>query len=189
MSGLDNATLHALYTIRDPLLAQIFLIITALGEASFTAGVTIFLAIYLFTRKRVAETVGLLVSAGGAGAVIYGLKEIVARARPDVIYNVVEETTSSFPSWHAGLAVALYGYCIYLLWPFVRTHRWARTAIGLLYVLILAIAFSRLYLGVHYVSDVLVGAFIGGVFLALGIFLSQRLSRHSVSSSKAPYGR
>ena len=182
MSGIDAHVLYALYAIRDPFLTQLFLLITEFGEARVILFLTIGLAVYLFMRRRAAELLGILMTVGGAGVVVYALKEIVARERPEAIYNAVAETTSSFPSWHAGLALAFYGYCIYLLWPYTRAHRSAGVAIGLLNVLIVLVVFSRLYLGVHYVSDVLVGALIGAVFLAAGILVSGRFKRPQAAS-------
>lgn len=182
MSGIDAYLLYALYTIRDPFLVQLFLFITEFGEATIILIFTTTLALYLFTRRRKAELLGLFVTVGGAAVVVYALKEIVARERPEAIYNAVVETTSSFPSWHAGLSLALYGFCIYLLRPYMRTYRWAGTMIGLLNALILLVIFSRLYLGVHYLSDVLVGALIGGVFLAAGIYVSERFKHRQAGS-------
>jgi len=177
MSGIDAHVLYALYAIRDPFLTQLFLLITEFGEARVILFLTIGLAVYLFMRRRAAELLGILMTVGGAGVVVYALKEIVARERPEAIYNAVAETTSSFPSWHAGLALAFYGYCIYLLWPYTRAHRSAGVAIGLLNVLIVLVVFSRLYLGVHYVSDVIGGLIVGGIFVWIGIVVVRRLEK------------
>lgn len=94
--------------------------------------------------------------------------------RPRPLYAVFPETDFSFPSGHATIAVAFYGYLVYIL---VRSlnekYNWLIMAISPL--IILFIGFSRLYLGVHYVSDVLAGYLVGSLTLAIGIIWTDKL--------------
>ena len=180
--NLDAAVLHALYAAHDPLLVQIFIRITEFGSFVTVGGVTLCLALWFLLRGRISLIAGLMVTVSGTAGLVFGLKEFVARARPDAIYQAYVESGFSFPSGHAALAVALYGFCIYVLWRAVPRHQWAGTGIAFLNLLILSIAFSRLYLGIHYLSDVLGGALVGAIFLALGIYISERLKRSAILS-------
>jgi undecaprenyl-diphosphatase len=93
---------------------------------------------------------------------------LVARPRPEMWYQAYSEGPYwSFPSAHSALAVALYGYLIYILLQSRNTQTY-RFIMYTFATIIPLIAFSRLYLGVHYLTDVLVGLVIGTVFLFLG---------------------
>lgn len=84
------------------------------------------------------------------------LKRLILRPRPDVV-QLVKQGGYSFPSGHSMASVAFYGYLIYLLWKtnWKKTYKCIGTV--LLITLIFLICFSRIYLGVHYTSDVLAG--------------------------------
>ncbi len=179
---IDNTVLQALYSLRDPAFVQIFSLITEFGDTLVIGGISLAAGVVLLVRKDLSAFAGLCISVAGTVPAVFLLKEVVARARPDVLYQAYLEHGFSFPSGHAAFAVALYGFLMYLLWPFIKTHRWAGASVGFLNLLIVTIIFSRLYLGVHYLSDVLAGALVGGTFLAAGIYVSERLKRSSIWS-------
>jgi undecaprenyl-diphosphatase len=125
--------------------------------------------------KRYADAAGLLVAVCGSGALILALKYLVHRARPDVFYQAyIEGPFYSFPSAHAGLAMALYGYFAYLLMQRFPNHA-RRFFIASMWILIALVGFSRLYLGVHYLSDVAAGFVIGAFFVWIGTQVRLRL--------------
>jgi undecaprenyl-diphosphatase len=94
-----------------------------------------------------------------------GLKDVFMRIRPTEVTQLVRETSFSFPSGHAMAAMSFYGFVIYLLWRSDRTMRFKRPLAVILGALIALIGFSRIYLGVHYFSDVLAGYAIGAAYL------------------------
>lgn len=93
------------------------------------------------------------------------LKQILQRPRPTG-YRLIEESGYSFPSGHSMISVAFYGLVIYLVYKNVNNKYLKWTLITLLSLLILTIGFSRIYVGVHYFTDV-----VGGFFLALAYLI------------------
>lgn len=92
------------------------------------------------------------------------LKWIIARPRPPLIHLVAEKTLS-FPSGHAMASFTFYGYLIILIWESKWKKAWKIASTCFLSLLILAIGYSRIYLNVHYVSDVIAGYLIAFLFL------------------------
>lgn len=94
-----------------------------------------------------------------------GLKQIYARPRPVIITALVTESGFSFPSGHSMGAVAFYGFFIYLIMQSNTRPAIKRTVSALVVTLIAFIGFSRVYLGVHYISDVVGGFLMSSVYL------------------------
>ena len=103
----------------------------------------------------------------GAEATVWSLKFAVGRARP-VFLDVATAASPSFPSGHAALSLAVYGFLAWAVARHLARRRDRRAVAGAAAAIIAAIAFSRLYLGVHYGSDVLAGLLIGGFWLLMG---------------------
>ena len=96
------------------------------------------------------------------------LKRILQRPRPTE-YRIIEESGYSFPSGHSMISMAFYGYLIYLIYKYVENKNVKWILISLLSILICLIGISRIYLGVHYTSDVLGGFWISISYLVIYI--------------------
>lgn len=96
------------------------------------------------------------------------LKRILQRPRPTE-FRIIEETGYSFPSGHSMISMAFYGYLIYLIYKYVKNKYIKWISIVLLGILICSIGISRIYLGVHYTSDVLGGFLISVSYLVIYI--------------------
>lgn len=98
------------------------------------------------------------------------LKNIVQRPRPDG-YRLISETGYSFPSGHSMISTAFYGLLIYFVFINIKNKKIKYTLCVLLSILIVLIGFSRVYLGVHYASDVIAGAFVSIAYLVCFIHI------------------
>ena len=139
--------------------------ITNFGGAVFLVVLTIILVITIKNRK-----IGLSIFSNLAIITILNqlLKRILQRPRPTE-YRIIEETGYSFPSGHSMISMAFYGYLIYLIYRYVKNKYIKWSSIAILSILICAIGVSRIYLGVHYTSDVLGGFFISISYLIIYI--------------------
>lgn len=94
------------------------------------------------------------------------LKNVIDRPRPMMI-RLIEEVGFSFPSGHAMVTMVTYGYLIYVINHYIKKKWLKYTLIGFLMILILAVGISRIYLGVHYLTDVLAGYSISLFYLMI----------------------
>lgn len=131
----------------------------------------ILLLFLLFVPRLRWEPLLVLCATGGSALLNILLKNLFRRDRPD-INRLAEEYSFSFPSGHSMGAFALYGILAYLLWRVIRPLPLRIVALALCILLTLTIGLSRIYLGVHYPSDVIGGYVASGAWLALtiGIF-------------------
>ena len=154
--------------------------ITYVGWYPVAAALTLASLAPLLWRKRVTDAL-LVVTAASSSLATHGLKVLVGRPRPD--YAIVEQVPQSlgFPSGHAAFAMLLGGVLIYLVWQHVEYPplRWAVCVT--LALLVLAVGISRVYLGVHWPSDVLGGYLFGASALPVLIVLKDYLERRLAS--------
>ena len=139
--------------------------ITNFGGAIFLIVVTIVLFILIKNKKIRLSIFSNLVIITILNQL---LKRILQRPRPTE-YRIIEETGYSFPSGHSMISMAFYGYLIYLIYKYAKNKYVKWISIVLLSILICAIGTSRIYLGVHYTSDVLGGFLISISYLIIYI--------------------
>ena len=139
--------------------------ITNFGGAIFLIALTIVLFLVIKNKKIGASIFSNLVIITVLNQL---LKSILQRPRPTK-YRIIEETGYSFPSGHSMISMAFYGYLIYLIYKYVKNKYVKWISIVLLGILICSIGISRIYLGVHYTSDVLGGFLISISYLVIYI--------------------
>mgnify|MGYP004612006001 FL=1 len=139
--------------------------ITNFGGAIFLITLTIVLLVLIKNKK-----IGISIFSNLVIVTILNqlLKAILQRPRPTE-YRIVEETGYSFPSGHSMVSMAFYGYLIYLIYKYVKNKYIKWISIVLLSILVCSIGISRIYLGVHYTSDVLGGFLISMSYLVIYI--------------------
>ena len=164
--SFDQTAATTIHELRSPPLTTFFLVVTALGSIEAIALVSLVGAVVFGTWRRWLLFGTWLIAAGGSVVLLLLLKALFARPRPYVEQPLLLETYYSFPSGHAMEAVVLYGMLAYLAVLALRTWRARAAIIFGTSLLVLLIGFSRLYLGVHYFSDVVAGFAAGGVWLS-----------------------
>jgi membrane-associated phospholipid phosphatase len=165
----------------SPALVSVFNVVTLAGTVVVLAAVTAAVALYLLRRRRLNEAALLCAAALGIEVVNSILKLVFHRPRPELAY--VHLDTYSFPSGHAAGSAAIYGIVFYLLARSMATRGRALCAVA--YVLLVGvIAFSRLYLEAHYLSDVLAGLSLGFAWACAWLFAYER--RRDVAGRLVP---
>ncbi|NLJ77491.1 MAG: phosphatase PAP2 family protein [Peptococcaceae bacterium] len=144
------------------------ILITNIGSAIFEIGLFIIVAGYFwYYRKRVREALMLAVGLAGGYLLNTALKHVFQRPRPEV-EHLVAASGYSFPSGHMMMATIFYGMLGYLAWLGLRQREQPGWYVPVLtFILIAAIGASRIYLGVHFPSDVTAGFAAGGVWLLI----------------------
>lgn len=170
MSGfmqLDRLAYQWVHTVHAPWLINIMLVITYMGFSLTYIILAAAVSCYLLYRRQVWEAVFLNISLFSAWGLMGLLKNWFERSRP-----TGEVLTAaggySFPSGHAMLSMAFYGFLASLLLS-RSSSKWAPLGAISLYILVFLIGFSRIYLNVHYLSDVLAGFIFGFICLILSL--------------------
>ena len=170
ITRLDQWLETILIAFRHPVLVETFLVVTVLAKFSIIVIFALLFTLFLWRLNQKRFLSGLWASVGGAALFAFIFKITIERPRP--LGGVYEEVSFSFPSAHAALSVAFYGYLLYWAW---RRSNWSRR-VNLTFswlILVFLIGFSRLFLGVHYLSDVLGGYALGFLWLLVGIGLAE----------------
>ena len=152
----DETALLWIHTNSPTWLDEPMRIITTLGYYWIILPLLAILAYAFYRRGRKVSAALLVISTVGGLVLTTTLKTVFQRSRPELFDSGYTASFYSFPSVHATLAVGFYGTLALLLaWRLTGLRRWAVAVLGI--VLVLLIGFSRLYLGVHYPTDVLAG--------------------------------
>jgi undecaprenyl-diphosphatase len=152
---------------RSGVSTEFFRAVTSLGSPATALAVSAIVCVVLYRRSHLVDAAFLAVVLGGAELLNLILKLSFHRPRPEV--GFVHLDTYSFPSGHAMISTAAYGALAYLAWSRLATRRSRVVLVAATAALVALIGFSRLFLGVHYLSDVLGGVAGGTLWLALSI--------------------
>ena len=143
-----------------------FVLMSNIGSPVGMMGLAGLAAIVLAIQKKWRWLVYLAVTAVGGGLLNMELKRFFARARPDVAEMLRQAHGYSFPSGHAMGSTVVLGALSYLAFRTATNWRWKAACLALAWTLILSIALSRVYLGVHWVTDVAAGIVAGTVWVS-----------------------
>lgn len=150
------------YLITDTL-TPIAKIITFFGSAYWLIGLSIFLLLIIKNKKI---GISISINLGLAALTNFLLKQILQRPRP-IGHRIIDESGYSLPSGHSMVSMAFYGFLIYLVYKRIENKHLKSFLIALLFVLIINIGISRIYLGVHYTSDVIAGFLVAISYLII----------------------
>ena len=164
---------------------NIMLFFTFLGTHIFLIPANALLLIYfLFIKKHRWYSIRIPVIALSSMSMMFLMKQLFGRHRPDLPL-LKEAKGLSFPSGHAFMSVTFYGLLIYIVWEFVKV-KWLKWTLSiLLFLLILTIGFTRIYLRVHYPSDVFAGFATGFLWLVISLWVMGRMEKYSRQKASA----
>ena len=173
--NIDNLVENFFLDARNQAGLDFFSLVTWLGEWKLVVFLIILTLAIFWLKGKKEYILAFLVTVLGAEISGQLAKIIFHRARPDG--GLETENTFSFPSGHALIAAAFYGFLIYFFWCVSksRAQKYFFLIVGL--VLILLIGVSRLYLDMHYFSDVIGGYILGAIWLVIGIYVQQKKSK------------
>ncbi|MEK6481267.1 phosphatase PAP2 family protein [Catalinimonas sp. 4WD22] len=189
LTGFDDTVAEYVQSYRSSSLTPFFGALTEIGDRYGYLTLVILLAGFFYFRyKNWKFSLQVTVVLALSSLVNLVLKRWINRQRPSG-EHMVEVFTLSFPSGHAMSAMAFYGFLVYLTWRYAR-HLGLKVALTLLWIfMILGIGISRIYLGVHYPSDIIAG-YLGGlcwvafcivVFNVLSIMRKRKKARHELA--------
>ncbi|CAN5623629.1 phosphatase PAP2 family protein [soil metagenome] len=164
---IDHALLESLARLRTPALNEAAINLTALGSGVALTIIVSLASAVLFLMKFWRPAFQLIFSGFGSAILTYALKSHFERARPEILSHVVDVAGYSYPSGHSLSSAAVYFTIAILCGEQIASHAGRAVAVLLMVTLIIAIGVSRLYLGVHYFSDVSAGILLGVAWAAL----------------------
>lgn len=162
----DDALLWQAHALSGPTLDRFFVVVSALGYQWGVVPVDIALTAALLVARRWREATFAGVSFAGSALLNMATKQFFQRDRPTLWESIAPEHTFSFPSGHAMGSATLAMVVVLLCWH----TRWRWLAVGLAALFALLVGASRIYLGVHYPSDIL-GGFAAGIAWVAGVYL------------------
>ena len=170
--AFDTVIRQWAYDQRNPVLNRVIIAVTYLGNWQTVVTVGAVLLALPRTRRRYGLP---FVGFSAASTVLYRImKAVFARPRPELAVRLIEESGWSFPSGHSMNCIVCYGILIYLLRRHCQDRRLANALTILLSLLILSIGCSRVYVGVHYPTDILGGWSLGLAFLLAATLICEK---------------
>jgi membrane-associated phospholipid phosphatase len=154
---VDGRFAVALHAQATPAATTGFEVVTELGSTAVLLAVAAVAAAYLARLGRRRDAAFIILAFAGAEALTWSLKAVFQRERPSFDDPIATASSFSFPSGHALVSFAVYGALAYVLLEILRSRRARAACVAGAAAVVTAIGFSRLYLGVHYLSDVLAG--------------------------------
>jgi len=168
----DRALNSAITVIQTPILTTISEIVAVVFDTITLLIISLVIAGYLIFNGQKRNGIFFASTMIVTAALIYIIKNVVQRARP--LNALLAETTFSFPSGHSTIIVVFLGLIIYLVLK-SKAHKKMKLGVKIdLTVLAIFVIFTRLYLRVHWLTDVLAGAALGGFVLATSIIIFNR---------------
>ena len=168
----DDPVRNFIYGLRADWLTVFFNAVTFMAEPMTLIVLCGIMIIFPLSTLRFGIPIGVVT---GLGALAHkGLKLLIMRERPDVVMHLVEETGYSFPSGHANAGLIFYIFLAFLISRVLKSRRQedlAHLITVLLVILVFLIGISRIYLGVHYPTDILAGWCLGGILLIIFVTL------------------
>ncbi|OHB20357.1 MAG: hypothetical protein A2854_01215 [Parcubacteria group bacterium RIFCSPHIGHO2_01_FULL_56_18] len=173
MLPVDAAVATGLMQARTEPFTAFFSLVTELGDVWFCIFAASLICLFLYASKQKRFVPELLLISIGSALTVWALKLLFALPRPTDPISLITLDSFSFPSGHAAAAATLYGFLLWMMLGTGKTDRMRTIFAGVFFTIIILVGLSRLYLGVHYLTDVLAGYVVGFAWVAIGIVLAR----------------
>ena len=171
LSNVDQYLFNAMQSLRNPLGDRLMVMVTELGDSEALYAFTALLSLWLVWRRDWRMALHWVITVAAVALLTWALKLHTAIPRPPLLDTSV--MSYAFPSMHASLSVAVFGFLAVAIARELRSN-WHWVPYSLAVFLVVSISFSRVYLGAHWLSDVLAGWSLGLVWVAtMGIAYRQ----------------
>jgi membrane-associated phospholipid phosphatase len=161
--SFDKSLLLWIHQFANPLFDRLFLFITALGDSEMVVIILLSTIFWLGMERRYLDGIRVFILCSGGFLINSVMKLFFARPYPEVWQKLIAEYSFSFPREHAVSSMIIYGFVAYLMKKEFPEYKVVIQASVI--TVIVAIGFSRLYLGVHYPTDIIAGYGIGFLWL------------------------
>ncbi len=190
ITGVDERIMRVLPYIRTEKQTELFSIITFLASWRSLAFLSLLVLLLLIRKKQFPNALFYSTFVMVTEAIIYALKYLIGRTRPEQVLSLVEEDNFSFPSGHTTAATVFFGLTTYFLFKSLKKPFSKLLAVLTFFAIIFLVGLSRIYLGVHFPSDILASIALGSFLLTLFITFLEINDRYNLSSGgKRLYGR
>lgn len=175
--GFDEAIQSAFFAVRNETLNGLIAAFTHIGDTKSIVILCLILLVVPQTRKRYGIPVSIVALV--ASSFNHFIKGIIQRPRPDVTMHLIEQGGWSFPSGHSITSMVVFGLLIWIVRRNVENRKAANFLTALLAIPWFGIGLSRIYVGVHYPTDVLAGWCLGIAILLPTIGVIEKINEKS----------
>jgi undecaprenyl-diphosphatase len=173
-NGFDQNISRAISLLVSPFATQLMEVVTFFGSTTFLFPAYLALILYYLFRKNIKLALDITMVGLGSTGILHLFKEIFKRQRP--LDPLIRDVTGfSFPSGHSFSSFTFFGLIIYILWKTGIKKAWKIIVTIVLFLFAAIIAFSRVYLRVHYPSDVVAGFCLSFVWLMLSLWILHKV--------------
>ena len=173
--SFDRSLLLWIHQFANPQLDRVMLLCTSLGDPPTVVTIFVVMSIWLLLKRHYSNAIRFAIVCAGGIAINQGMKLFFAKPRPELWPRLITDPTFSFPSGHAVGSMVVYGFIAYIL--AIELPPYKRYIYAIASMIIIAIGLSRLYLGVHYPTDIIAGYGIGILWLTTCLRLTFRARR------------
>lgn len=172
--NLDYNVAIIIISWRSDFFDSLFLFITRLGSWYIITFLFIITAVLFILYSKSKLIKPFFICLLGSGLMSLIIKFLVDRSRPSLDLALYSEKLPSFPSAHATLILVFFGFLTYCIWRF-RISRVIKIIMMIVFiVIIIFVGFSRIYLGVHFLSDIIGGYLVGLLWLLIAMYISRK---------------
>jgi len=174
-SGLDNAVYKAVSSVASPAITHLMVAFTFFGSRTFLVPAYIIIIIFLIIKRKSKESLGIAAVALCGAVLLFLFKVIFKRERP-LEPLIAKATSFSYPSGHSFSAFTFSGIIIYLIWcsSITRALKWTWSIVFFLFAFMIGL--SRIYLHIHYASDVLAGSCLSFIWLTISFYTLKHIN-------------